>query len=70
MAHVVWKPVNWYKRITTRNNGNVQFNHQEQIKLNSTNNVNSGAHTLTQDNNKLSKVSKVLTKILLLGFAE
>ena len=34
------------KRITTRDNGNVQSHDQEESKLNSTNNANSGAHTL------------------------
>ena len=37
------------KRITTRDNGNVQFHDQEESKLNSTINTNSGAHTLTHD---------------------
>ena len=37
------------KRITTRDNGNVQFHDQEESKLNSTININSGAHTLTHD---------------------
>ena len=35
------------KRITTRDNGNVQPHDQEEGKLNSTINANSGAHTLT-----------------------
>ena len=34
------------KRITTRDSGNVQSHDQEESKLNSTINVNSGAHTL------------------------
>ena len=37
------------KRITTRDDGNVQFHDQEESKLNSTINANSGAHTLTHD---------------------
>ena len=37
------------KRITTRDNGNVQSHDQEESKLNSTINANSGAHTLTHD---------------------
>ena len=36
------------KRITTRDNGNVQ-SHDKETKLNSTITVNSGAHTLTHD---------------------
>ena len=43
----------WYKcynkRITTRDNGNVQFHDQEQSELNSTINVNEGFHTLTHN---------------------
>ena len=35
------------KRITTRDNVNVQSHDQEVSKLNSTINANSGAHTLT-----------------------
>ena len=38
------------KQITTRYNGNVQSHDQEESKLNSTINANSGAHTLTHDN--------------------
>ena len=34
------------KRITTRDNGNVQSHDKEESKLNSTITVNSGAHTL------------------------
>ena len=37
------------KRITTRDNGNVQSHDQEEITLNSTINAESGTHTLTQD---------------------
>ena len=37
------------KRITTCDNGNVQSHDQEESKLNSTINANSGAHTLTHD---------------------
>ena len=41
---------NYYnKRITTRDNGNFQSHDQEESKLNSTINANSGAHTLTHD---------------------
>ena len=37
------------KRITTRDNGNVQSHDQEESKLNSTIKANSGAHTLTHE---------------------
>ena len=37
------------KRIKTYDNGNVHSHDQEESKLNSTNNANSGAHTLTHD---------------------
>ena len=37
------------KRITTRDNGNVQSHDQEESKLNSIINAKSGAHTLTHD---------------------
>ena len=37
------------KRITTRDNGNVQSHDKEESKLNSTVAANSGAHTLTHD---------------------
>ena len=37
------------KRITTRDNGNVQTHDKEESKLNSTITENSGAHTLTHD---------------------
>ena len=37
------------KQIKTRDNGNVQFHDQRQNKLNSTNNTNSGVHTLIHD---------------------
>ena len=37
------------KQIKTRDNGNVQFHDQRENKLNSTNNTNSGAHTLIHD---------------------
>ena len=37
------------KRITTRDNGNVQSHDKEESKLNSTIAANSGAHTLTQN---------------------
>ena len=36
----------YYKRITTRDNGNVQSHDKEESKLNSTITANSGAHTL------------------------
>ena len=47
-----FKPGN--KRITTRDNGNVQSHGQEESKLNSTISSSSGAHTLTHD--------KIITK--------
>ena len=37
------------KRITIRDNGNVQPHDKEESKLNSTISANSGAHTLTHD---------------------
>ena len=37
------------KRIATRDDGNVQSHDQEESKLNSTINANSGAHTLSLD---------------------
>ena len=37
------------KRITTRDNGNVQSHDKEESKLNSTITANSGAHILTHD---------------------
>ena len=37
------------KRITNRDNGNVQSHDQQESKLNSTINANSGDHTLTHD---------------------
>ena len=40
---------NYNKRITTRDDGNVHSNDQEESKLNSTINTNSGAHTFTHD---------------------
>ena len=43
------------KRVTTRNNSNVQSHDQEESRLNSTINANSGAHTLTH--NKIIKNS-------------
>ena len=49
---------NYYnQRITTRDNGNVQFHGKEESKLDSTINANSGAHTLTHD-----KIAKNLFK--------
>ena len=47
MKKVSYKYYN--KRITTRDNGNFQSHDQEESKLNSTINANSGAHTLTHD---------------------
>ena len=38
-----------YEQITTCDNGNVQSHDQEESKLNSTINQNSGARTLTHD---------------------
>ena len=68
------------KRITTRDNGNVQSHDQEESKLNSTISENSGAHTLTHDkiikspfnkNNVATiKTNEIPAKILLLGPAE
>ena len=37
------------QRINTRDNGNVQSSDQEENKLNSTINANSGVHALTHD---------------------
>ena len=37
------------KRVTTRDNGNVEFHDKEEIKMNSTIAANGGAHTLTHD---------------------
>ena len=37
------------KRIKTRDNSNVQSHDQEESKLNTNINANSGAHTLTHD---------------------
>ena len=36
------------KRTTTRDNGNVESHNQKESKLNSTINVSSGAHSLTE----------------------
>ena len=47
MKKLIYKDYN--KRITTRDNDNVQSQDQEESKLNSTINANSGAHTLTHD---------------------
>ena len=41
------------ERITTRDNGNVQSYGKEESKLNSTINMDSGAHTLTHDKNNI-----------------
>ena len=46
------------KRITICDIGNVQFHDQEKRKLNSTININKGAHTLTHD----KKVCKFIQK--------
>ena len=43
------------KRVTTRNNSNVQSHDQKESRLNSIINANSGAHTLTH--NKIIKNS-------------
>ena len=47
------EPQNRYKcyskPITTRGNGNTQFCDQEESKLNSTTNANSGTHTIIHD---------------------
>ena len=40
---------NYNKRITARDNGNIQSYDKEESKLNSTINANSSAHTLTHD---------------------
>ena len=40
---------NYNKQITTRDNGNVQSHDQEESRLNSTINANSGGHQLTHD---------------------
>ena len=66
------------KRITTRDNGNVQFHDQDEGRLNNTITANSGAHTPTHDQiikesqfnkNNLAtiKTNKILPKILSLG---
>ena len=55
------------KRITTRDNSNVQSRDQEESKLNGTIKTSSGAHTLTHDKiikfpfNKNDVASKILT---------
>ena len=43
----------WNKRITTRDNGNVQSHDQEESKLNSAIYANSGAHTFTHNKQKI-----------------
>ena len=67
------------KRITTRDNDNVQFHDKRKSKMNSTITTNSGAHTLTPNNKKSPynkdnvatiKTNKILAKILLLGLVE
>ena len=66
------------KWITTRDNGNAQPHDQEESKLNSIINTNSGAHTFTHEqiikkspfnknNGATIKTNTILTKILLLG---
>ena len=47
MKKLKYKNYNW--QITTCDNCNVQFYNQEESKLNSTNNANCGAYTLTHD---------------------
>ena len=47
MKKLRYKPYN--KRITIRDDGNVQSHDQEESKLNSTISSSSGAHTLTYD---------------------
>ena len=47
MKKLRYKPYN--KRITIRDNGNVQSHGQEESKLKSTISSSSGAHTLTHD---------------------
>ena len=47
MTKLSYKDYN--KRITTRDNSNVQSHDQEESNLNSTINANSGAHTLTRE---------------------
>ena len=46
------------KRITTRDNGNVQSHAQEETKLNIIINANSGTHTLTHEKIKKSPFSE------------
>ena len=69
------------KRITPRDNSNVQSHDKEETKLNSAITAISGAHTLTHDqiikkspynkNNVATiKINKILAKILLLGLVE
>ena len=41
--------MDYNKRVTTRDNDNAQSHDQEESKLNSNINANSGAHTLTHD---------------------
>ena len=49
----------YIKRSPTHDNGNVQSHDQEVSKLNSTNNANSGAHTLTHDKTIKSRFNKI-----------
>ena len=49
------------KRITTRDNGNVQSHDKEETKSTSTVRANSGAHTLTYDQIKKKKILSIKT---------
>ena len=46
------------KQIAKRDNGNVQSHDQEESKLNSTINPNSGAHTLTDDKDNKKSIQQ------------
>ena len=46
------------KQIKTHENGNIQFDEQEENKLNSTINLNNGANTLTHDKIAISPLKK------------
>ena len=48
----------YMKRITIRDNGNVQPHDQKESKLNDTINANSGAHALTYDKNNNNPFNK------------
>ena len=69
------------KRITSRDNDNVQSHDKEESRLHSSFTANSGVHTLThcqvikkspynKNNVATIKINKVLAKILLLGLVE